>query len=471
MPTVVITNFNYTTRQLYFTITGTPTPSAVTIQRSNDGGLTWVFNETGGLTSPRIVSGVQLFPHTLFRIRLETGGEYSNIWGADNQIIRTVISSDNQITFANSPVHIEIQNTAADDTIRSTTVKLWIWNGAQNKPLGNPNHTFIKDVISLNDKYISFELSDMIKAFLQDPNMTNNSNQPGFGYNANALPAVSGLGVFWQIQASVVSTEVTELIDYPTNFATLGYRWNYQQDGLGNNDNSRYGSLGFVKPVIKWFNPNVPKYFTMDFLLNQAVNICDSTSMVQMTVEAKTKTRCTRDSSLIVYLDHRGLWDVFTPHGKVISGGKIDSSFSGRVFRRPNKVNNSIAHSKLRNSITVEQTHTINTGRIDESEVQRIEELLYSPKIYLIKFLGDIVYQITDGLTIDNTFITIDSTEITIDNTPITVTEVPYFSTFQQIPVTIEDSNFVRKTLMNDKTDLDYTIKLTETTNKINSQR
>jgi len=42
---VVLNSYNSTTGCLDFTITGTPTPVAVTVQKSIDGGLTWI-NDT-----------------------------------------------------------------------------------------------------------------------------------------------------------------------------------------------------------------------------------------------------------------------------------------------------------------------------------------------------------------------------------------------------------------------------------------
>ncbi len=465
MPTVTLDSYNSTTGCLYFTIYGTPIPSAVTVLKSTNNGLTWT-ESTGSIVSPRC--GFMAPTVTLFRLRLEASGVYSNILSSDGQIPRTQIVNSNQITFCNSPIHLYIQNSALTNTIQSTTVELWIWSGAQNKVLGNASVTFKKSKVSAEDDYINIQIEEHIKAFLEKPTSTTLSNQPGFGYNVNDLPAVSGQGVFWQIRSKTVSSDGTEIKDYPTNFATLGYTWNYEQNGQTNNPLIRYGSLGFAQTVKKWYNPNVPKYFNQDFVYNQSIDVATSSNMISMVVEAKTRTRCTRDSALIVYIDKRGLWDVFTPHGKIIVNDKVESTTSKRIFRKPTKVNNTIVHSSSRDSLNIGQSYTINTGSIDESDVQRVEEIIYSPKVYLIRFLGDVVYEIISGTTIDSTFITIDNTIITIDNTPIVPDQVPYFNTFQQIPVVVSDSDFQRKTLTNDRNQIDYTIKFDETTNKIN---
>jgi len=386
--------------------------------------------------------------------------------------IITAVTTQGQISFASSPVHCTIQNSAQDNTIRNVKMELYMWSGMLVQDLGLPNVTLQKDIVSQEDNYISFEISDILKSYIEQPKFGMNINQPGFGYNVNALPAVSGLGIFWQVVAEVTSTTGVEIIQYNTNFATLGWQWNYEQTGTQDRI-VRNGSLGFNKPIVKWYNPNIPKYWKQEFIFTNELNAATTTNMISLVVEPKpaNRIRCSKESALIVYLDKRGLWDAITTHGKIIAGSKPESQFSKRLFRSPTKVNSTIAHSRSRNWLNVEQKWTINTGTIDESEVQRIEELLYSPKIYLIRFAGDVVTQITGGTTIDSTFVTIDDTDITIDNTPIIPTQVPYFATYQQIPVTIEDEEFIRKTLINDKASIDYTIKLTETTNKINDIR
>jgi hypothetical protein len=49
------------------------------------------------------------------------------------------------------------------------------------------------------------------------------------------------------------------------------------------------------------------------------------------------------------------------------------------------------------------QTYTVNTGALSEDMNETIEQLIYSPKVYLIKFKGDIQTLDTIGLTIDTT--------------------------------------------------------------------
>lgn len=455
MSTITLNSYNSTTGCLYFTIVATGPIAAVTVQKSTDNGVTWI-GSTGGATSPRC--GFTVSVPTLFRLRLENEGVLSNIISSDNQIIRTPIDEPNKIYFANSPVHLRLQNAAGDSTIQKAKVKLWIWNGQQNKILGLPSVNLQKNKISSTDNYINFEISDYLKAYLLNPE---------FGYNVNEFPAVSGQGVFWQIQSEIDGV----VFDYPTKFATLGWLWNYEQNGLLNNYIVNHGSFGFEVEPVKWYNTNVPIYFKQGFVFGQSITECTSANMILMSEDIKTRIRCSRESCLIAYLDKRGLWDVFTPHGKIEVNNKVESVKYERGFRDPSKVNNSVSHSQNRDITAVSQTYTINTGSIDESNVQNVEELIYSPKVYLIRFSGKTVTEIQEGITIDSTFVTIDDSTITIDSAPTIPTQVPYFSEFQQIPVIIDDSDFVRKTLLNDKTKIDYQIKLTEANNKINNTK
>ena len=100
-----------------------------------------------------------------------------------------------------------------------------------------------------------------------------------------------------------------------------------------------------------------------------------------------------------------------------------------------------------------------------------IEELIYSPKVYLIRFKGDFELVTTVGITIDSTLVTIDSTLITIDSQTITAEYLGSFKTHQQISVVITNEDYTRKTRLNDKIAIDYNLKFEETNNKISNVR
>jgi hypothetical protein len=387
---------------------------------------------------------------------------------------RTIINTEDQISFVNSPIHLRLQNAAGNTAIVSVAVYIWIWNGSQNKTLGKPNHVLEKDKVSILDDYIQLEVADLIKSFLQNPSNGANTFQPNFYYNEVEPPVITGQGVFWQIVTDITDSAGTVRNNYLTNFATLGYRWNYEQNsGLGNNGTTPNGSLGFTGTVNKWYNPLIHNYITQAFNLTNAINVATAANMITQTpvVPSAEWSRCARDPSLIVFLNKLGLWEMFTPHGKFTASATMKAETSNRSYRDPSRVDNAYAHSKQRGAVDVSQSYVINTGSLTEDMAATIEELVYSPKVYLIRFKGDIRTTEEIGITVDSTLITVDDTNITVDSATVGAEDIGFFKTHQQIPVTITDSDFLRKSRVNDKNEINYNVMLGETNNKINNIR
>lgn len=382
---------------------------------------------------------------------------------------RTLINSAPQISFCGSPIHLRIQNAAFDATIESVYVYLWIWNGNQNKALAAPNRILFKKKVSASDTYINFEISDYIRAFLESPDNAKNTNQPQFAFNLFSEPAITGQGVFYQIVTDITSTAGTVRNNYVTNFATLGYRWNYEQNALGNNGLSPNGSTGFLGAVNKWYSPKFSQYFTQSFKLTNAVADATTANMItRIPLTPPTEwTRCAIDACLIVFINKLGLWDIFTPHGKITASSSIDAQEQNKGYRDPSQVDNTYQHSKLRSGLDVTQSWTVNTGSLTEDMINDIEQILYSPKVYLIKFNGAIQDVSTVGITIDSTLVSIDDTNITIDSETLAGEFIGDYKAYEQIPVIVKDSDFKRKNRVNDKHSIDYNIKFEETNNKL----
>lgn len=379
---------------------------------------------------------------------------------------RTNISSANQITFCNSPINLKIQNVAKDTTIESVIVYLWIWSGNQNSVLGNPSLTLFKEKVSAEDNYINFNIADYIKSKL-----VGHKNLPYFAWNELSNPSIMGQGVYWQIITDIKSSGVEVRKEYETNFATLGYLWNYEQNAVGSNGVTPNGSLGFNQSVIANTLKGCYTNFAQKFNLETTVATSTSENMIILENITPLNQKCVIDPYILVFLNKLGLWEIFTPVGKRIASSTIEALTSERGFRDPSTIDNRYSHSKVRDGLNVLQSYTFNTGKIDQSNVQCVEELIYSPKLYLIVFEGDKVTSAQVGITVDNTIITVDSTIVTVDSAPIDSGEVGFYKTFQQIPVIITENNFTRKTRINDKTNIEYTIKIEETNNKINNIR
>lgn len=449
MAAISLNSYNATTGCLYFTISGTPTPTSVTVQLSTDEGVTWT-DFTGTLTSPRC--GYIVTEVTWFRLKLNPNGELSNIISSDGQIIRTAITSESQITFANSPIYI--RNTA---TAEAQTVYLWVWSGALNKTLGNANSILQKSKISADDTYIEFKVQDLILPYLI----------PNFAFNEIDMPAVSGQVVFWQAQTFANGVFVS---DTGTNIATTGYRWSYEQNFiLGNNGILPNRNIPYDETVNKWYNSKIHHYFTQsfDFTLPKATaNTTNVLKTEQLTIPTGW-SRCSLDPCLIVFINKLGLWETFTPNGKLFTQDKVDFENQNRAFRDQSRVDNTYNHYKDKRNVESTQTFVINTGGLEETMNETVKQIIFSPKVYFIRFKGDTVSPEVVGVTIDNTYITIDDTIQTIDGMPVGVDDIGYYKTFQQIPVIVTNQDFTEKKRLNDKSKIDYVLNLEQTNSSI----
>lgn len=103
--------------------------------------------------------------------------------------------------------------------------------------------------------------------------------------------------------------------------------------------------------------------------------------------------------------------------------------------------------------------------------VEEVRQIVLSPKIYLIDFLGDVQDNSTVGITIDDNFTSIDNLIISIDSMTVGANYLGYYKTHRQIPVILTDTDFQIKTRLNDKNKIDYNLKFEITTNLINDLR
>jgi len=372
---------------------------------------------------------------------------------------RTAIDGESKIKLINSPLFI--RENATEQT-KSVTVNIYIWDGEQDRTINQPTVILKKDKVSKSDNYISLEISDIVRPFIK----------PRFAYNRAAAPAVTNQGVFLQAQIININFDASQTTRYTnTFFCTLGYRWNYEQNLIEDNGVQNYGASGFVIPVEKWFNPKISNYFNQTFNFTRTVEQGSTKNMVNYIAVTPTKLRCTLDPCLIVFINKLGLWESFTPHGKKTASVKVNRTVSNISHRDPSQIDNTYKHSKQITAIDAEQSYLINTGALDENMTSIVEELIYSPIVYLINFKGDLETVTTVGITIDNAVLSIDNNDITIDSQTITENALGYFKTHQQIPVVITDEDFTRKTRLNDKIAIDYNLKLAETNNKINNIR
>jgi len=369
----------------------------------------------------------------------------------------TIINSNDQIYLASSPIDIRLYNLAKDTAIQKAVMDLYIWTGNLNAPPTVQNYKFSSSKISASDNYINFEISRQILAKI---------NNTKFVWNSGANePMVRGEGVFWQILYQIDNEPVQEGL---TNFATAGYRFDYEKVGdiAGSLDKQPYLDLLPIN-YERNYNCNI-KYFKREFDLTQTLINCTSENIIKSTAHTPLKTEEQRgEKYLIVYLNRHGLFDYFTPFGKSSKSIKIDADTSVKLYRNPKAINNSVMHSKRRGINESTQSISINTGYLTEEMVEQVEELIYSPLVYLVNFTGAVYTTPQIGITVDSTIITVDSTLYTVDNTTITSNDLDFYSDYRQIPVTNENNDFEFKTRFNDRNKINYDLKFNITTDRI----
>lgn len=454
---ITITNYEQGTGCVYFEIVG-EILTGVYLQISTDNMATFDEYFVGPI-SPRC--GYFITETSQFRIRHPLG-TLSNIY--EHEVLpalvvtRTPIATAADISFCNSPIHVRLQNIATDSTIKSATVSLFIWNGAINQTLSAPNHVLFAEKVSVQDDYINFEISEFIKSFLINPDNAPNTNQPQFAYNEIGLPAITGQGVFWQVVADVESTTGIERFNFRTSFCTLGYKFE---------DEKVHSAT--LPAVDLWHNPKIHDYFTQAFDFTKTLSTATSSNVIAITPFTPTLPwlRESLDPCLIVFLNKLGLWQTFTPDGKVVVVEKKKMSVNNIGYRDPSRVDTSYMHLKISDNFDVETEITVNTGSLVHEMVSTVRQIVMSPKIYLIRFAGDLQVGSTIGITIDNTFITVDTTLTTIDGLTVTSEYVNQLKTHTQTPVILTDTDFVTKTRLNDKNKIDYNLKFEKTTNAI----
>lgn len=367
---------------------------------------------------------------------------------------RTPITSASQVTFANSPIYVRTVLLA-----QNYTLYLWVWTGDLNKTLGNANSILKKSKVSASDVYVQFKIQDLILPYLN----------PNFAFNEVDMPAVSGQVVFWQAKV-VTDLELGLGFDTGTNIATTGYRWSYEQNFiLGNNGILPNRNIPYNDTVNKWYNSKVHHYFTQSFdftILQADANTTNVLKTEQLTIPTGW-SRCSLDPCLIVFINKLGLWETFTPNGKLFTQDKVDFDNQNRSFRDESRVDNTYAHYKDKRNVESFQTFVVNTGGLDETMNETVKQITFSPKVYFIRFKGDLVSPEVVGVTIDNTYITIDETIQTIDGIPIGIEDIGFYKTFQQIPVLVTNQDFTEKKRLNDKTKIDYVLNMEQTNSSI----
>lgn len=368
----------------------------------------------------------------------------------------TPITTLDRVDFVGSPKHIDYVVTNGD-----VYLKIWVWSGSLTLPYDNDSPPTV-EITRQNFNYFVnptiVEFSEIIAPYIK-PKLVGNAHNV----------TTSGEGVYYQYE--VWRKEFSNVDSYnilveapPTRFATLGYNYAYEGETTFNYNR---GSFGFKQfNINKFYSPYI-NYMDSTIELSGAT---DSNSMIKKTpvIKPDNFVKCSPDQYLFVYLNKLGLWDTFTPSGKVTISNEFERKTYTRTYSNFRDYNPSTDHQKTNFNINNKQSYVINTGRLTEEMGQLVEELLDSRMVYLIQFKGTL----GTWITADSTLITCDSTLITCDTEYLNNyfgDEAPLYTEFRQIPVIITDTDFGRKTKLNDKNKMNYNIKVEESLMKINN--
>ena len=376
-------------------------------------------------------------------------------------ITPTTITTEDQIYLARSPINIKLQNLAKDTTIQKASLYLYIWTGNLNTPPVVENYTFVSSKVSKNDDYINFQTAEVIQSHID--------NSRAVWVSGDNPPSIANEGVFWQYRY-VIDSEA-EIMSV-TNFATNGYRYDFEQKGSISNETNEQPYLN-LEPIsyARNYTPEL-KYYKRNFVYTNTLAACTTENMISSIENTDPKNSCyLGDKYLIMYVNRIGLWDTFTPLGKVVKQTDITAKASLKAFRDPLSLDNNTIHTTQRKLEDSKQKITLNTGGLTENMALQVEDLILSNLIYLVEFNGETFETVQIGLTVDSTAVTVDSTIYTVDNQTVTITDIGFLSTFRQIPVTNSNNNFTLKTRLNDKGKINYTLEFEVSTSRINNTR
>lgn len=385
------------------------------------------------------------------------------------------ITDKSQIAFCNSPVVIRIDLLtdfpAYVPSNINTRIRLQLTTFDIDDSFNEVNsHVYVLDKarVSNDDKYVSFEIQDYLKNDLVRKENLNNVDFPVLLYHNTSMPYVQGMCLFYKYSYYAYDeTTTTTAINVTNKVATLGYRWRNEQTPFYGSFVGNANGFNVQETAIKKYAELIPYYAKQDFVFGTNRT---SNNFIATTKVTPTETICVKEPLLFIYLDRNGLFQYLTTVGKITINDETKRQESSKVFRDSAMINTESTHFKNTAIEEVFQTYTVNTGVLHESMNALIEELIYSSKIYLVRFYGDRFTASHVGITVDNDIVTIDNETITVDSDTVTVGDVGYYSTYLQVPVTCVDSDFIKKTTINDKRDISYTLKFKETASKIKNQ-
>lgn len=385
------------------------------------------------------------------------------------------ILNETQVSLVNSPVYVRVdllnEFPAYLPPEKNTRVRLQLTTfdiDDLGNEINSTVHLLDSARVSKKDTQVTFKIDNELRNDLVRRENFNNVDFPVLLYNHLSLPNVSGMCLFYRY-AYYAYDETTSAtaINVTDRVATLGFRLDSEAPQFYGSYIGNTNGLNVAVTPKKSFAEYIPYYAKQSFNFGNNRN---SSNFIVTEKVTPTTTKCVKEPLLLIFLNRKGLFEYVTTMGKVSISNEVKRNESNKVFRDNSLVNPNSTHYKNTDIEEVYRTYTVNTGILDASMNGLIEELVYSPKIYLVRFYGDRWAVAQQGITVDNTFITVDNNNITVDNDTVTTEDLGYYSTYLQVPVTCVDNDFTQRTFINDKRDISYTLKFKETASKIKKQ-
>lgn len=327
-----------------------------------------------------------------------------------------IMTSKDQLIPVGSPYYVVANR--ASTIFNKAVLKLWVWKGDYRlRTTTEPDYTFTKDKISITDYNIVFEIADYIKPHI-NPILDGNS--------------VTGEGCWFYYEITYVNNNVPVITTTSKLlFATLGYSYNFEGQSRLNGAIMADGTIdeafdSDIVSTMKYYSHLESQTYTIANTTN--ISATNSEQVIVRTNYIPTTRECAKDGYIITFLNKKGLFEQLSTTGKVVIDNDISKESYRRTYRDINNYNSSVNHSTVDFNKKSKTVWKINTGRIDPKLSNKIEEICYSPLVYLKEA-----------------------------------------NTNRTYAVNVSNTSINRKTRINDKTKIIYNLEFTESSNKIRS--
>lgn len=311
----------------------------------------------------------------------------------------SAVTSENQFVGVLSPFYVvgEYNN----NTWNRLRVDLWIWKGAHTAATSrNPDYVLSKNKLNIDDIKVEINIADYIAdtinpVFTPFNGDTNNSDRSFF---------------YYEVRYFNDNTQVY-VQQSPLRIGTLGWRYDYQNFGLGQENgpeffpngtsNSEFGffnlnsKLNYFKYSDEMVDTNSHLWFTN---ISLPINNVTTSPIYYTNLVAQLNPDqiiCSPYNYGIGFINKAGNWDMIPMFGKVNINTEKNSVKYNRGFRYKTDFNDRYQNSVREVSNFESVTYTINTGRMSELMSKYLETIVFSPRLFVVDYDANLYYPVT----------------------------------------------------------------------------